>query len=124
MKIDTYLAYFARVVLAVLIISGTMITVAAAHEVRRISANGTVLAYIELGQGEPVIFVHGGLQDYRMWLKHIAVFLKPSMAACDWRANFHVLRDNVGLRETTPSICHRVSVVDNCCRTRPTASFV
>jgi hypothetical protein len=22
--------------------------------------------------------------------------------ACDWRANFRVMRDNVGLRETTP----------------------
>ena len=74
MKIDTYLANFARVVFAVPIIFGTINTVAAADEVRRVSANGTVLAYIELGQGEPVIFVHGGLQDYRMWLKHLPKF--------------------------------------------------
>ena len=74
MKIDTYLANFARVVFAVLIISGTINTVATGDEVRRVSANGTVLAYIELGQGEPVIFVHGGLQDYRMWLKHLPKF--------------------------------------------------
>jgi non-heme chloroperoxidase len=33
-----------------------------------------VLAYVELGQGEPLIFVHGGLQDYRMWLKHLPQF--------------------------------------------------
>jgi non-heme chloroperoxidase len=29
-------------------------------EIKRISANGTVFAYVEFGQGEPVIFVHGG----------------------------------------------------------------
>ena len=74
MKIDTYYANFARVVFAVLIIGGTINTVATADEVRRISANGTMLAYIELGQGEPLIFVHGGLQDYRMWLKHLPKF--------------------------------------------------
>ena len=45
-----------------------------ADEVKRISANGTALAYVEVGQGEPVIFVHGGLQDYRMWPEHLAKF--------------------------------------------------
>jgi hypothetical protein len=27
--------------------------------------NGTELAYIEHGQGPPVVFVHGGVGDYR-----------------------------------------------------------
>jgi pimeloyl-ACP methyl ester carboxylesterase len=39
----------------------------AADEVRRISVNGTELAYVEAGSGQPVILVHGGLQDWRMW---------------------------------------------------------
>jgi non-heme chloroperoxidase len=73
-KIDIYLANVARAAFAVLIISGSMNTVATADELKRVSANGTVLAYVELGQGEPVIFVHGGLQDYRMWLKHLPKF--------------------------------------------------
>lgn len=45
-----------------------------ASEIKRISANGTELAYAESGIGEPVIFVHGGLQDYRMWLEHLPKF--------------------------------------------------
>jgi non-heme chloroperoxidase len=49
-------------------------TIAIAEDVKRISANGTELAYIEAGQGEPVIFVHGGLQDYRMWAAHLPKF--------------------------------------------------
>jgi non-heme chloroperoxidase len=59
---------------AFLMISASINTVAKADELKRVSANGTVLAYVELGQGEPVIFVHGGLQDYRMWLKHLPKF--------------------------------------------------
>jgi hypothetical protein len=30
-----------------------------------------------------------------------AAFNEPWIAACDWRANFRVMRGNVGLRETT-----------------------
>lgn len=29
--------------------------------------NGTTLAYREQGEGEPVVFVHGGLSDLRVW---------------------------------------------------------
>ena len=46
-----------------------MITMAMADEFKRISANGTELAFVEFGQGEPVIFVHGGQQDYRAKLE-------------------------------------------------------
>jgi len=65
---------FARATLGALIINGAIGTVATAGEVKRISANGTELAYVEVGQGEPIIFVHGGLQDYRMWAEHLAKF--------------------------------------------------
>ncbi len=41
---------------------------------KHVPANGTELAYVEVGQGDPVVFVHGGLQDYRMWNAHAAVF--------------------------------------------------
>jgi non-heme chloroperoxidase len=49
-------------------------TMANADDIKRISANGTELAYVEVGQGEPVVFVHGGLQDYRMWAEHLSKF--------------------------------------------------
>jgi len=65
---------FARATVGALIISAALSAVAMADEVKRVSANGTELAYVEVGQGEPVIFVHGGLQDYRMWLEHLPKF--------------------------------------------------
>jgi pimeloyl-ACP methyl ester carboxylesterase len=34
----------------------------------QISVNGVVLHYTEHGSGAPVVFVHGGLADYREWL--------------------------------------------------------
>lgn len=48
--------------------------VAAADEVRRVSVNGTEFAYVEAGQGVPVVLVHGGLQDYRLWSGHLPRF--------------------------------------------------
>src|SRR3954447_13347920 len=41
---------------------------------RTIDINGTQLHYVERGVGEPVVFVHGGLGDYRTWLPQIATF--------------------------------------------------
>jgi non-heme chloroperoxidase len=73
-KIGINLANLKQAAVALLVISGSINTVAAADELKRVSVNGTVLAYIEVGQGEPVIFVHGGLQDYRFWLKHLPNF--------------------------------------------------
>jgi pimeloyl-ACP methyl ester carboxylesterase len=36
--------------------------------------NGTALAYIEHGQGQPVVFVHGGVGDYRAWDLQLPAF--------------------------------------------------
>jgi pimeloyl-ACP methyl ester carboxylesterase len=65
---------FVRATIAALIMGGALNTLAVADEIKRVSANGTELAYVEVGQGEPVIFIHGGLQDYRMWLEHLPKF--------------------------------------------------
>lgn len=43
-------------------------------EFKRATVNGTELAYVEDGQGEPIVFVHGELQDYRVWDKHVEFF--------------------------------------------------
>src|SRR5258708_17997420 len=45
-----------------------------AGDVKWVSVNDAKLAYVERGQGDPVVLVHGGLQDYRMWLPHLARF--------------------------------------------------
>jgi pimeloyl-ACP methyl ester carboxylesterase len=47
---------------------------AAAGEVEHMAVNGTELAYVETGRGAPVVLVHGGLQDYRLWQAHLAAF--------------------------------------------------
>src|SRR5215216_3734762 len=62
-------------------------TMGSAQEIKRISANGTELAYVEAGKGEPVIFVHGGLQDYRMWLPHLPKFAERYRAIAYSRRN-------------------------------------
>ena len=38
--------------------------------------NGVELHYIEKGSGAPVIFVHGGLEDYRAWADQVEAFSK------------------------------------------------
>jgi len=65
---------FARATAGALFVTGAICTTVVADEVKRVSANGTELSYVEAGQGEPVIFVHGGLQDYRMWAEHLPKF--------------------------------------------------
>jgi non-heme chloroperoxidase len=62
-------------------------TMTSAQEIKRVSANGTELAYVETGNGEPVIFVHGGLQDYRMWLPHLPKFAERYRAIAYSRRN-------------------------------------
>ncbi len=63
------------------------VTIAHADDVKRVSANGTTLSYVEVGQGEPIIFVHGGLQDYRMWLEHLPKFADRYRAIAYSRRN-------------------------------------
>lgn len=39
-----------------------------------IDINGTQLHFVERGSGEPVVFVHGGLADFRTWLPQMGPF--------------------------------------------------
>ena len=73
--------------LGVLVLSAALNATTMADEVKRISANGTELAYVEVGQGEPVIFIHGGLQDYRMWTEHLPKFASRYRAIAYSRRN-------------------------------------
>lgn len=40
----------------------------------KIEINGTELHYVEQGQGDAVLFVHGGLGDFRTWLPQVDSF--------------------------------------------------
>ena len=78
---------FAYVTIGAMLVTGAICTTAVADDVKRVSANGTELAYVEAGQGEPVIFVHGGLQDYRMWAAHLPKFADRYRAIAYSRRN-------------------------------------
>lgn len=41
------------------------------EELNRVEVNGVELHYLERGRGAPVLFIHGGLQDYRYWLDYV-----------------------------------------------------
>jgi pimeloyl-ACP methyl ester carboxylesterase len=44
------------------------------HQLKTVRVNGVELHYLENGSGVPVIFVHGGLDDYRMWEAQVEPF--------------------------------------------------
>ena len=54
----------------------TQSTQPATPEIKSVFVNGDSLHYIDVGKGEPVIFVHGTLDDYRLWQLQIDTFAK------------------------------------------------
>ena len=46
------------------------------QQLKKIHVNGVELHYVDRGHGEPVIFIHGGLADYRMWDAQTAAFAR------------------------------------------------
>jgi len=45
-------------------------------DVKSVFINGDSLHYIDIGKGEPVVFVHGTLDDYRVWQMELDTFAK------------------------------------------------
>ncbi len=41
-----------------------------------VDIQGEKLQYIELGEGEPLIFIHGGIGDYRAWISRMEPYSK------------------------------------------------
>lgn len=76
------------VAVAALVAASLTSAMAADDGVKRVSANGVELSYVELGQGEPIIFVHGALQDYRMWMEHLPKFASRYRAIAYSRRNY------------------------------------
>jgi len=81
------IARLVRAIMGALIAGSAVSTAAVAEDIKRIRANDTELSYVEMGQGDPVIFVHGGLQDYRMWTEHLPRFATRYRAIAYSRRN-------------------------------------
>jgi pimeloyl-ACP methyl ester carboxylesterase len=45
-------------------------------EIKSVFVNGDSLHYIDIGKGDPVVFVHGSLGDYRVWQMELDTFAK------------------------------------------------
>jgi non-heme chloroperoxidase len=59
-----------------LIVGSLLSAPAISDDVKQVSVADKRLAYVESGQGDPVILIHGGFQDYRLWNDHVPVFSK------------------------------------------------
>lgn len=49
---------------------------ATSPELKSAFINGDSLHYVDVGKGETIIFIHGTLGDYRVWLPHLDTFSK------------------------------------------------
>ena len=71
--------YRVRALSIVLIASASIAVLAQAGKpprVRQLRANGVDLAYVDEGQGTPVVFAHGAVSDLRFWEPQRAAFAK------------------------------------------------
>ena len=75
------------------------------HRLKKVRVNSVELHYLELGKGIPVIFVHGGLDDYRIWSAQVEQFSQTyHVIAYSRRYNFpnnnpHMRRDHSAIIE-------------------------
>ena len=65
-----------RAILSVFVACNRLSTPHAEPEVKHVTAKDADLAYVEAGQGEPLLLIHGGGGDFRFWESQIAVFAK------------------------------------------------
>jgi non-heme chloroperoxidase len=63
-----------RCALLVLLLIVIGVPVRLVAQVKTIAVSGTELAYLDVGQGPPVVLVHGTISDYRWWQAQMDVF--------------------------------------------------
>lgn len=59
-----------------LFLSFCLVSLLSVGQLKQIKVNGAEFNYIDTGRGEPILFVHGGLEDYTTWLPQIERFSK------------------------------------------------
>jgi non-heme chloroperoxidase len=66
--------------------------------VKQVDVADGKLAYVEAGQGDVIVLVHGGFQDYRLWDRHFPAFSKSyRVIAYSRRNHFPNAMSNDGL---------------------------
>lgn len=73
--------------------NGAVATTLALAEPTRIRTNGVELHYVEQGSGDPIVFVHGGLMDYREWAP-VATGLADKYRALTYSRRYNYPNDN------------------------------
>ena len=76
--------------------------------VKQVGANGARLTYVERGEGEPVVFIHGALGDYRTWGPQVEVF-SPRYRAISYSRRFH---HPEGMDEGGPAYTRQLHAAD------------
>jgi hypothetical protein len=59
--------YPVAIMAIVSVLAGCALTRPGTPQIKQIGINSTKLTYQELGQGRPIVFVHGAITDYRTW---------------------------------------------------------
>lgn len=80
------------------------------NQVKSIHVNGTQLHYIEQGRGDPVVFVHGGVTDFRSWMLQIEPFAQRyRVIAYSRRYHYPNVYPNIGAQHSSgyPATEHR-----------------
>jgi pimeloyl-ACP methyl ester carboxylesterase len=80
---------------------------AATLSLRSVRGRGVTLHYVETGSGEPVVMVHGGLEDYRTWSSQLV-----PLAASHYRAIAYSRRYNFPNRNATRDAANYSAQVD------------
>lgn len=65
---------------------------------KRLLVNGVELHYVERGQGEPLILLHGGQGDYRAWQPQMQA-LSPRYRVISYSRRYHYPNENPLTRE-------------------------
>ncbi len=62
---------------------------------KTVPVNGVDIHYIEQGSGDPVIFVHGSMGDYRTWQAQVEAF-SPKYRAISYSRRYHYPNEWIG----------------------------